>query len=83
MRFFHIADVHLGMQPDKGCPWSEDRSREIWESFKKVIQQRKCQPVSHCRRFIPQTAPYQRIKRSKRSLCVHSKGADCSDCRKS
>lgn len=39
MRFFHIADVHLGMQPDKGCPWSEDRRREIWESFKKVIQQ--------------------------------------------
>ncbi len=39
MRFFHIADVHLGMQPDKGCPWSENRSREIWESFKRVIQQ--------------------------------------------
>lgn len=39
MRFFHIADVHLGMQPDKGCAWSEDRGREIWESFKRIIQQ--------------------------------------------
>ncbi len=29
MRFFHIADVHLGMQPDKGCAWSEDRGRDV------------------------------------------------------
>lgn len=39
MRFFHIADVHLGAEPDKGCPWSQDRSREIWDSFRKVIEQ--------------------------------------------
>ena len=25
MRFIHIADVHLGMQPDAGFPWSEER----------------------------------------------------------
>ena len=39
MRFFHIADVHLGAEPDKGFPWSQDRSREIWDSFRKVIEQ--------------------------------------------
>lgn len=39
MRFFHVADVHLGAVPDKGCPWSEDRGREIWDSFRRVIQQ--------------------------------------------
>ena len=39
MRFFHIADVHLGAEPDKGCPWSQDRSREIWDSFQKAIEQ--------------------------------------------
>ena len=39
MRFFHIADVHLGAEPDRGFPWSQDRSREIWDSFRKVIEQ--------------------------------------------
>lgn len=39
MRFFHIADVHLGAEPDKGYPWSQDRSREIWDSFRRVIEQ--------------------------------------------
>lgn len=39
MKFFHIADVHLGAEPDKGYPWSEERGLEIWESFRKVIQQ--------------------------------------------
>ena len=31
MRFIHIADVHLGMQPDAGFPWSEERGEAIWE----------------------------------------------------
>ena len=39
MKFFHIADVHLGATPDKGFPWSYDRGREIWESFQNVIRQ--------------------------------------------
>ena len=39
MRFFHIADVHLGAEPDKGYPWSGDRGREIWNSFRDVIRQ--------------------------------------------
>ena len=39
MKFFHIADVHLGAMPDKGFSWSYDRGREIWESFQNVIRQ--------------------------------------------
>ena len=39
MKFFHIADVHLGAEPDKGYPWSTDRSREIRESFQYAVQQ--------------------------------------------
>ena len=39
MKFIHIADVHLGIEPDKGKAWSEDRSREIKETFQKVIQE--------------------------------------------
>ncbi len=39
MKFFHMADVHLGAVPDKGFPWSYDRGREIWESFQNVIRQ--------------------------------------------
>lgn len=38
MRFIHIADVHLGAVPDSGCPWSALREKEIWETFKRVIQ---------------------------------------------
>ncbi len=37
MKFIHIADVHLGMQPDKGKKWSQERAREIWESFAAII----------------------------------------------
>lgn len=39
MRFFHIADVHLGAVPDVGFSWSEGRSHEIWESFRRLIGQ--------------------------------------------
>ncbi|HIT89080.1 MAG TPA: exonuclease SbcCD subunit D [Candidatus Merdenecus merdavium] len=37
MRFVHIADVHLGMQPDRGRAWSEERGKDIWRSFEGVI----------------------------------------------
>ena len=40
MRFIHIADVHLGMQPDAGFPWSEERGEAIWESFRRIIRLR-------------------------------------------
>ena len=37
MRFIHAADIHLGAQPDKGKPWSELRSEEIWHTFRKLL----------------------------------------------
>ncbi len=38
MNFIHISDVHLGMQPDAGKPWSEKRGEELWDTFRTVIQ---------------------------------------------
>lgn len=40
MKFIHIADVHLGMQPDNGYKWSESRARELYQTFEKIID--KC-----------------------------------------
>lgn len=37
LKFIHIADVHLGVKPDQGKPWSEQRARQIWDSFAEVI----------------------------------------------
>lgn len=37
MKFIHIADVHLGVTPDKGKPWSDLRREEIVETFDKVL----------------------------------------------
>lgn len=37
MRFIHIADVHLGAEPDAGTAYSDVRARELWETFERVI----------------------------------------------
>lgn len=37
MKFIHIADVHLGAQPDAGPLYSKGRAQEIWDTFEKVI----------------------------------------------
>lgn len=37
MRFIHIADVHLGVEPDAGKPWSERRRKDIWMTFTEVF----------------------------------------------
>ena len=37
MRFIHIADVHLGAQPDAGPLYSDRRQRELWDTFEHVI----------------------------------------------
>lgn len=37
MKFIHIADVHLGVKPDRGKRWSNDRAREIEESFDDIL----------------------------------------------
>ena len=45
LRFIHLADVHLGAVPDKGCPWSSQREEEIWETFRRVIAGIRENPV--------------------------------------
>ena len=45
MRFIHLADVHLGAVPDRGCPWSDNRENEIWETFRRVIAGIRENPV--------------------------------------
>ena len=37
MKFIHIADVHLFATPDKEFEWGERRTKEIEETFEKVI----------------------------------------------
>jgi DNA repair exonuclease SbcCD nuclease subunit len=34
----HIADVHLGAAPDAGYAWAKDRGHELWESFRRCIE---------------------------------------------
>lgn len=38
MRFIHIADVHLGAEPDAGSAYSDVRPGELWETFEEVVQ---------------------------------------------
>lgn len=37
MKFMHIADVHLGVEPDAGHEWSKKRAQDIWDSFAEVV----------------------------------------------
>lgn len=37
MKFMHIADVHLGVEPDAGHSWSEKRKQDIWDTFAETI----------------------------------------------
>lgn len=41
MKFIHIADVHYGMNPDSGKPWSRERAQAIRDTFSEVIHQAK------------------------------------------
>ena len=45
MRFFHLADVHLGAVPDKGTAWSDERARGIYESFYQVLETARLEQV--------------------------------------
>lgn len=38
MKIIHTADLHLGMQPDKKYPWSQDRSQALWDALTHIIQ---------------------------------------------
>lgn len=37
MKFLHIADVHLGCEPDGRFEWAKERKRELWETFRDSI----------------------------------------------
>ncbi len=37
MRFMHVADVHLGANPEMGNVFQGDREKELWESFSHLI----------------------------------------------
>ena len=37
MKFIHISDIHLGIKPDRGRIWSDQRAEEIMDAFKKVV----------------------------------------------
>ena len=37
MRFYHIADVHLGAVPDRERPYSEKRRQDLWDTFRDMI----------------------------------------------
>ncbi|MCI8506402.1 MAG: DNA repair exonuclease [Lachnospiraceae bacterium] len=37
MKFMHTADIHLGCQPDRGFPWSKERSLDILSAFRDFI----------------------------------------------
>lgn len=37
MKFLHMADVHLGCEPDGRSEWARERSRELWETFRDSV----------------------------------------------
>ena len=37
MKFIHLADAHLGAEPESGTPLGPIRKREIWDAFREVI----------------------------------------------
>ncbi len=37
MKFLHMADIHLGVEPDVGKPWGKRRKQDIWNSFFETI----------------------------------------------
>lgn len=45
MKFLHMADPHLGVAPDTGKPWSEQRKQDIWNSFFETIAYAKQEQV--------------------------------------
>lgn len=40
MKIIHVADVHLGAEPDLGFPWSKERAADIHRTFQRII--RRC-----------------------------------------
>lgn len=45
MRFMHFSDVHLGVVPDDGKPWSAQRAKSIWETLQETVAEAGRQQV--------------------------------------
>ncbi len=45
MKFIHIADIHLGVKPDRDKPWAKERENHSWQAFAEVIGQAKEEQV--------------------------------------
>ena len=45
MKFMHISDVHLGVEPDAGKEWSKKRAQDIWESLAEIVAEAGRQQV--------------------------------------
>lgn len=45
MKFFHVADIHLGAAPDSGFPWGEKRKEEVWDSFCRLLERAEQEAV--------------------------------------
>ena len=45
MKFMHMSDVHLGVEPDVGKEWSKKRAQSIWESLKETVAEAGRQQV--------------------------------------
>ena len=41
MKIIHTADIHLGVSPDLGYPWSKKRKEDIWNTWKRFIERVK------------------------------------------
>lgn len=38
MKFLHIGDIHLGVEPDKGREWSKSRHEHVWDAVSRVVE---------------------------------------------
>lgn len=45
MKILHMADVHLGAEPDKDKPWGEGRSKLQWNAFAQTVETAEQQQV--------------------------------------
>lgn len=41
MKFYHVADVHLGAIPDRSMPWGKLRAGGMYETFYRMLQSAK------------------------------------------
>ena len=80
MKFIHIADVHLGAEPEAGAALRGRRGREIWDTFEHVID--VCEEQNTDLLLIAGDL-FEGVKRSGQYVCDAEPHEGCSDCGKS